>query len=71
LWKDLENTEENCEMQIGFFPYFPYLFTVQLAFLPFRPYLITVQLAFLPYFQNLFTIKYEMIWKIWKKIEKI
>jgi hypothetical protein len=67
----MENMEENSEMilkiwkkaklnsdKIGFvfFPYFPYLFTIQLTFLPYFPYLITIQLGFLPYFPYLCTI---------------
>jgi hypothetical protein len=41
-------------IQLGFLPYFPYLFTIQLAFLLYFPYLFTFQLTFLPYISSLF-----------------
>jgi hypothetical protein len=44
-------------IQLGFLPYFPYLFTIQLTFLTYISYLFTIQLTFLPYFPYLSTIQ--------------
>jgi hypothetical protein len=54
IWKNMENTEENCEI-------FPYHFTIQLGFLPYFPCLFTIQLTFLPYFSYLFTIFFHIV----------
>ena len=45
-------------VQLGFLPYFPYLFTIQLTFLTYFSYLFSIQLTFLPYFPYLFTIQH-------------
>jgi hypothetical protein len=59
--------EENSEM--GFLPYFSYLFTIQLNFLLYFPNFFTIQLTFLPYFPYRFENS-EKIWKIQKKVVK-
>jgi hypothetical protein len=44
-------------VQLGFLPYCPYLFTIQLSFLPYFPYHFTIQPTFLLHFPYLFTIQ--------------
>jgi hypothetical protein len=44
-------------IQLGFLPYFPYLFTIQLGFLPYFSYYFTFHLTFIPYFPYHFTIQ--------------